>query len=176
MSAPYSFFSVSISLRAASDTLTRSAAKAITSAIGRLRSLLLVNSMSCPENIKRLSCWRHAEFALGLFGRLLRRFEMSDHFSFFGKERDDRALGRVDNVVSVLHRKPAVDLQTEFDEGAVARVPRTKIENSPRARTGDCRCFNALALLVRQLVIQELARRSNCYVPSTLDHKAGDQE
>jgi len=26
---------------------------------------------------------------------------MSDHFSFFGKERDDRTLGRIDNVVSV---------------------------------------------------------------------------
>ena len=80
--------------------------------------------MSCPENIKRLSCWRHAEFSLGLFGRLLRRLEMSDHFSFFGKERDDRALGRVDNVVSVPHGKLAVDFQTELDEGSIARVPR----------------------------------------------------
>src|ERR1700737_3045755 len=141
MSAPYSSFSVSINLRAASDTLTRSAAKAITSAIGRLRG-----------------------------------FEMPDHFGFLGKERGDRALGRVDNVVAVLYGKLAVDLQTEFDKGAVARVPRTKTANPPRAGTGDCRRFDAFALLIRQLVIQKLAGCSHCDVPSTHDHVAGDHE
>jgi hypothetical protein len=74
---------------------------------------------------------------------------MSDHFGLFGKERGDRALGRIYNLMSILHGKSAIDIQTEFDKGAVARVPRTKIMNSLRAGTGERRRLNTLAVIIR---------------------------
>jgi hypothetical protein len=73
---------------------------------------------------------------------------MSDHFGFLWKECGDRALGRIYNLMSILHGKSAVDIQTEFDKGAVARVLRTKIMNSLRAGTGERRRLNTLAVMM----------------------------
>ena len=48
--------------------------------------------------------------------------EMSDHFCLLGKKRRNRALGRVYDIVPLAYGKLAVDLQVEFNKGAVTSV------------------------------------------------------
>jgi len=102
-------------------------------------------------------CIRQAGAALGGFqvsAAAARWFEMSNHLGILDKERGDRSLRCVDDIVPIAHGKTAVDLQTEFDERAVARVPGTKIVNFSRAGTGEGRLSDAPALLIRQLMVQ----------------------
>ena len=100
--------------------------------------------------------------------------EMPDHFCLFGKKPGYGALGRVNHVMALVYRNMTIDLQMEFYKDSVAGVSRAKIVNGANARTGDCGRFDALALLMWQLVIQKLARCNLCDTPSARNHVASD--
>src|SRR5450755_2134720 len=103
-------------------------------------------------------------------------FEMSDNFCLFGKQCNDRTLRRINNVVSLTYGNLAIDLQMKFDKDAVARVPRAKIMYATHAGTCDYDLFDALALLLWQLVIQKLTRCGLCDATRARDHEAHDDQ
>lgn len=83
--------------------------------------------------------------------------EMPDHFCLFGKKSDYSALGRVNHAMTLEYRYVPIDLQMEFYKHPVARVPSAKVVYAANAMTGNCGRFDALTLLMGQLVIQKLA-------------------
>jgi hypothetical protein len=101
---------------------------------------------------------------------------MPDHFCLFGKKPGYGALGRVNHAMALVYGNMPIDLQMEFHKDSVARVPSAKIVYAANANTGDCGRFDALALLMWQLVIQKLARGSLCDTPSARNHAASDYE
>ena len=101
---------------------------------------------------------------------------MPDHLCLFGKKPGYGALGRVNHAMALVYGNMPIDLQMEFYKHSVARVPSAKIVYAANANTGYCGRFDALALLMWQLVIQKLARCGLCDTPSAPNHVASDNK
>ena len=78
---------------------------------------------------------------------------MPDHLCLFGKKPGYGALGRVNHAMALVHGNMSIDLQMELYKDTVARVSSAKIVYAANANTGGCGRFDALALLMWQLVI-----------------------
>lgn len=101
---------------------------------------------------------------------------MPDHLCLFGKKPGYGALGRVNHAMALVYGNMPIDLQMEFYKYSVARVPSAKIVYAANANTGYRGRFDALALLMWQLMIQKLARCRLCDTPSARNHAASDNK
>src|ERR1700752_1436256 len=75
-----------------------------------------------------------------------------------------------------IHREVAIYLQMKLNKYSIPGESGPQIMNVPNTGTGENRLLDALTILWRKLLVQELSESLQSNQPGIPDHIAGDQE